>query len=90
MLIKGARVPHVFRHVDDNLVATARIIREELDDKQFRTSDERRRFLEDALRRTEEFGCTDAWVLIGEVYVRGLMEGQGITLATKFQRIGIV
>lgn len=91
MLVKGAHVLYVFRHVDEILVATARIIREELADQEFRPNDERREFLEHALRRTEEeFGCTDAWVLIGEAYIRGLMEGQAITYAMEFQRIGIV
>lgn len=91
MLVKGAHVPYVFRHVDEILIATSRIIREELADQELRPSDSRRAFLEHALGRTEEkFGCTDAWVLIGEAYVRGLMEGQAIAYAMEFERIGIV
>lgn len=37
-----------------------------------------------------EIGTKDAWVLIGEAYVRGAMEGQAVSPETRLQGIAIV
>lgn len=91
MLVKGAHVPYVFRHADRILMARSRAIKDELADKKATLSNEKREALQDALKRTEEkIGQRDAWVLIGEAYVRGVMEGQAVTPETEFRTIEIV
>jgi hypothetical protein len=77
MLVKGGHVPYIFRHVDQILVRKCCIIREMLT--------EERTALEGYVKYVEgEVGKKDAWVLIGEAYVRGVMEGQAATPEAKF------
>ena len=52
---------------------------------------EDRMALEGYLKYLEgEIGTKDAWVLIGEAYVRGAMEGQAVSPETRLQGIAIV
>lgn len=92
MLVKGAHVPYIFRHVDQILARKRCIIRELLAvGRKEILAGTKKMDLEDALKSAEEeTGKRDAWVLIGEAYVRGVMEGQAVTPMTEFERIGII
>lgn len=91
MLVKGGYVPYIFRHVDQVLTKKVRVTEDKLKDKGASLSQTEREALQDALRKSQEqIGRKDAWVLIGEAYVRGVMEGQAVTPATEFGRVSVV
>lgn len=91
MLVKGGHVPYIFRHVNRILMRKAQVIKDELADYKGTLSQVRREALQDLVRRTEEkIGQLEAWVLIGEAYVRGVMEDDTVVSTAEWQRVAIV
>lgn len=91
MLVRGAHLPYIFRHVDQILAGKCRLIEKELADRKSSLAKAERDQLQTILGRTQgQMGKKDAWVLIGEAYVRGSMEGCAMARTTEFHRIALV
>ena len=91
MLIRGAIVPYIFRHVDDNLKLQADNIKMELEEleeellaqkhsddeeEQMDTRREIAKLRRELIQTEGQIGRKDAWILIGEAYVEGIMRGE--------------
>lgn len=91
MLIKGARVPYIFRRVDDALRTRIQTKEEE---KETALSDSELGIVERLSHEIQslesEIGKRDGWVLMGEAYVEGIMDGEAVAqCADHFERIRI-
>ncbi|GAB1195989.1 hypothetical protein APSETT444_005254 [Aspergillus pseudonomiae] len=109
MLVRGAIVPYVFRHVDVDLRLQVKSLGdtlEELEERLFEwktgAKKQHRISVVDAEREIAslkqkigelhaQVGRKDAWVLIGEAYVEGVMRGEALERAgvDSFERIAI-
>ena len=103
MLVKGAIIPYVFRHVDEE----SRRLVEKMQEKEkiveecankhglsellARRAEERIAKLKQVIGRLRR-GRKDAWILIGEAYVEGVMRGEVVERGGSdiFERIAIV
>ncbi|ETS86455.1 hypothetical protein PFICI_00283 [Pestalotiopsis fici W106-1] len=84
MLIKGAHIPYAFRRVDDAIAI--RIQEIEMIDME----KEPAKSNEEIQRLMGEMGKKDGWVLVGEVYVDGVMDGEAVDeYADRFERLTI-
>lgn len=110
MLVRGAIVPYVFRHIDEDLRLRVTKLQAELKelkgklarcrvsaDKKQRESvvglEKKVADLSGEIGKLEaQVGKKDAWILVGEAYVEGLMRGEALerTGGNCFERLALV
>ncbi|KAF3022523.1 hypothetical protein E8E14_011980 [Neopestalotiopsis sp. 37M] len=79
ILIKGAKVPYIFRPVDDALRVEIETVRNDIDymERKSGKSTQAVQKLRDKMQDLESrIGKDDGWVLVGEAYVEGVMDGE--------------
>jgi hypothetical protein len=91
-LIKGGNMPYIFAHADDVLRRRATRIREQLDDKTARISEDAADNLRKELEELEgKIGSKDGWQLVGETYIEGVMNREvAQQMGEQAQRYGFV
>lgn len=110
MLIRGAAVPYIFRHVDDDLEDQIKALRMGIEKRvkaiSNRSDGNSSRRSSTLLKDDEELGKAkeelttlqgqigrwDAWVLVGEAYVEGMMRGEALRVSENvaFERISVI
>jgi hypothetical protein len=85
-------MPYIFAHADDVLRRRATRIREQLDDKTARISEDAVGNLRKELEELEgKIGSKDGWQLVGETYIEGVMNGEvAQQMGEQAQRYGFV
>jgi hypothetical protein len=98
MLVKGGKVPYLFARFDDHLKrAVQRHEKSEDVLKEKKRKDPTTQHITDALKESEnakqrlqnQIGKKDAWWLVGEAYVDGVMNGEA-AYRNEFKRIVVV
>lgn len=75
VLVHGASVPYIFRRVDDAIRAEIEALRSEISSHMPHNIDIQK--LQKSIKDLEgQFGKRDGWIVVGEAYVEGVMNGE--------------
>ncbi|KAJ4294250.1 hypothetical protein N0V90_007940 [Kalmusia sp. IMI 367209] len=88
MLVKGGYVPYLFTHIDEDMRHKLEAYQTAIGSPDIPES-AKSRLQREIMKLQENFGAIDAWVLTGEAYVEGVMEGEAVD-GQEFGRIAIV
>ena len=92
MLVKGSYVLYIFTHVDDDLRRRAAYLKQALEVGSGKLEEEEEESkLKDHIMSIEaQIGKDDGWILVGEAYVEGVMNGEAVRgNEERFERVGI-
>jgi hypothetical protein len=79
MLVKGGYVPYIFTHVVDDLRRHAAYLKQVLEVMSGKLETEEEGKLKDQIVDIEaQIGEDDGWILVGEAYVEGVMNGEAV------------